>query len=276
MSIRGHWLLGVLLVVASAASGKDLVRVDVACCADTIAPGETVTLGVTYSIEPKWHIYWRNAGDTGAPTELAVRVPSGFVVGEVAWPRPRVFSEFGDVSFGYERTATLFVRVTAPKVFDAETVTFDVATKWLVCKGVCRFGSHSTTVRLKVAAEPTLSSRRDKQFAEALKHLPKKLAKLNGAKASINGTTLRLEGPIGAHGSAAFLPDHTPGVRYDGAIPFQGTVTNGRFVFEVPLEISPDDALGEPLRAAGLLVLGSAPNGPSYEVLVPIRPAPGP
>ena len=271
--MRGLCLVGVLLAVASAAAGKDLVRVDVSCSVDAIAPGETVMLGVKFVIEPKWHIYWRNAGDTGAPTELSVHAPKGFVVGSVVWPRPRVFSEHGDVSFGYERTATLLVPVTAPATIDVETVTFDVATEWLVCKGVCKFGEHSTSVRLKVGVEPALSSRRGEWFAEALKRMPKPLAKLKGAKVTLNGTTLRVEGPIDLLDRVAFFPAHTPGVRYDGAMPFLGVIANGRFQIEIPHEISPDDALGKPLRAAGLLVFGGADGDPAYDVVVSISPA---
>ena len=93
------------------------------------------------------------------------------------------------------------------------------------------------------------------------------------ALVTINGTTLRVEGPMDLFDRVAFFPAHTPGVRYDGAMPFLGVIANGRFQIEIPLKISPDDALGKPLRAAGLLVFGGADGDPAYDVVVSIGPA---
>jgi hypothetical protein len=255
------------VVPCALVSGADLVVVRVACDHLAIAPGATILIGVTYSIEPKWHIYWRNAGDTGVPTELKVKAPKGFTVGLVQWPRPKVFTEQGDVSFGYERTVTLLVPVTAPPLMERDLVTVEVSTAWLVCKGVCRFGEAKTSIVLPVSEA---KARPGEPFATFLKRIPKPLASLKGAKASVVGSMLRIEGPSGAFKRIEFLPDHTPGVRYEGSLPHRGTVRAGRFVIEIPLEITLDDALGKDLRAAGILVLGSRDTDPAYDVSMPI------
>lgn len=242
-----------------------------------IVPGESVLIGVTYTIQPKWHIYWRNAGDTGAPTELSVKAPKGFTVGPVMWPRPHIFTEQGDVSFGYETKATLFVRVETPLTIDAEKVTFHITSEWLVCKGICKFGETQTSLAMPVLNRKSEISQRGEPFVSALKRIPKPLTALNSAKASIvDGSTLRIEGPSGTFQSVSFLPDHTPGVRYEGTLPHRGRMTDGRFLIEVPLVINPGDALGQTLRAAGVVVFGKGNEDPAYDLSITIPDVPRP
>ena len=49
-----------------------------------------------------------------------------------------------------------------------------------------------------------------------------------------------------------------------------GVVVGSRFTLEVPLDIRPEDALGQPLRVAGLVLLGSYERPRAISVDVPI------
>jgi Disulphide bond corrector protein DsbC len=49
-----------------------------------------VTLIVTLTIDPGWHISWRNPGETGLPTRFAWRLPPGVRIVEERWPVPLV------------------------------------------------------------------------------------------------------------------------------------------------------------------------------------------
>ena len=95
-------------------TGNTLVKAAVELDGSAIVPGEPALLGVRYTINPAWHIYWSNAGDTGAPTELSVTAPPGFKIGPIRWPRPEIFIEGGDTSFGYGKETMLFVPIVAP------------------------------------------------------------------------------------------------------------------------------------------------------------------
>lgn len=60
-------------------------------------------VGVLIELDPGWHTYWRNPGDTGLPTKLRWRL-DGAEVGPTLWPTPTAFEE-GDglfTTFGYE------------------------------------------------------------------------------------------------------------------------------------------------------------------------------
>ena len=95
-------------------TGNTLVKTAAELDGSAIIPGETVLLGVRYTIHPKWHIYWRNAGESGAPTELNITAPEGFTTGTIRWPRPDVFTSMGDTCFGYAGETMLFIPITAP------------------------------------------------------------------------------------------------------------------------------------------------------------------
>ena len=63
-------------------------RAQVTLVADhlAIAPGQAFQLGLRLRLAPRWHSYWRHAGDAGAPTEISLTLPEGTQAGRIAWP----------------------------------------------------------------------------------------------------------------------------------------------------------------------------------------------
>ncbi|MBU0859798.1 MAG: hypothetical protein KJ667_07655, partial [Alphaproteobacteria bacterium] len=55
----------------------------------TIAPGETVTVGIRQEMDEGWHTYWVNAGDSGEPMRMQWTLPLGMSAGEPQWPVPQ-------------------------------------------------------------------------------------------------------------------------------------------------------------------------------------------
>jgi len=53
-------------------------RVDTVANVSAIAPGQPFMLGFKFTIAPGWHIYWKNPGDSGLPTEVKLNLPEGF------------------------------------------------------------------------------------------------------------------------------------------------------------------------------------------------------
>ena len=263
-------------------TGNDLVQVSALCDESAIVPGEESTLAVRFQIHPGWHIYWKKAGDTGAPTELSISAPAGVVPGKVKWPRPKVFRSDGDASFGYSEETMLFVPFTVPKEFKGDTISITINAAWLVCKRSCLFGQRQWTVELPIAKPGEVITRQrdlpNSNTAQYMKMLPKPISQELGVRAQVvpgkNGPhgMLRIEGPAIPNTQVLFMPEHTPGVRYQGQVPFTSRFVAGSFLIEVPLEVVPGDALGKPLRAAGLIGLGSGQSSPSLECSVKISP----
>ena len=127
-----------------------LVRIDAVFPTAKIAPGRTELLGVRFRIAPKWHIYWRNPGESGSEPRITLELPKGFKAGPVVWPRPVIHASEWETTFGYDGEAMLFVPITAPPEIEATTVRIGIEAEWLVCKEVCLMGSGKTSLELPV------------------------------------------------------------------------------------------------------------------------------
>jgi thiol:disulfide interchange protein DsbD len=63
-------------------------HVQVELIADRAAPGDSMRLGLKFDLEPGWHIYWQNPGDSGGPPEAAWTLPPGMMATGFEWPAP--------------------------------------------------------------------------------------------------------------------------------------------------------------------------------------------
>ncbi len=70
---------------------------------DVARPGSRLRVGVLFDLDPGWHIYWRNPGESGVATQLIWDVPQS-EVGPIQWPAPLVFAEADGfiTTYGYE------------------------------------------------------------------------------------------------------------------------------------------------------------------------------
>lgn len=97
-------------------------------------------LAVTFDIEPGWHIYWHNPGDTGMATTATIHplhTPARF-----PGPERFVAPETGFVTYGYSGRAALFFASDGsedPKKLQAEA-------RWLACKERCVLQTASATL----------------------------------------------------------------------------------------------------------------------------------
>ncbi|MGJ7485861.1 protein-disulfide reductase DsbD family protein [Variovorax sp. LT2P21] len=116
----------------------------VAHAPDGVAPGAKVWLGLQITHQPEWHTYWKNAGDSGLPTELRWNLPVGLAAGDVAWPVPKKIPIGNLANYGYEHTVLLPVPVTvapdfkpAAALVGAGGIDIRLKASWLVCRKEC-------------------------------------------------------------------------------------------------------------------------------------------
>ncbi len=102
------------------------------------AAGGKISLGLHQRLQPGWHTYWRNPGESGEPTNIAWTAPPGFAVSDIFWPHPERIP-FGELAnYGYSDDVLLRVEVTVPAgLKPGENVTFKGDVAWLVCKDIC-------------------------------------------------------------------------------------------------------------------------------------------
>jgi thiol:disulfide interchange protein DsbD len=145
---RARLVVIALALLALGSASQPEVRVTLVPSAGAVGPGGRLQLAVHYVVEPGWHIYWENPGDSGLATSLDVTAP-GWTVGPVRYPGPYLFSGDGDlVSYGWAGSTALLVDLVAPsEVGPAEVL---ISTRWLACKDVCVVGEAERTVRVTV------------------------------------------------------------------------------------------------------------------------------
>ncbi len=176
---------------AAAQPEPEKVKVEVYADVQAIAPGATFHLAVQYDIEPDWHIYWVNSGDTGYATSLEIEAPDGFVIGPVQYPGPHRFGQPGDlVSFGHEGRATFIVEVKAPDTLISDAkLRFETHSDWLVCKEACVMGSADRAIVLRTVpiiedVKPANTAR----FAAAAARMPRELKALKTGRPHWRGS----------------------------------------------------------------------------------------
>ncbi|HYM18003.1 MAG TPA: protein-disulfide reductase DsbD domain-containing protein [Micropepsaceae bacterium] len=139
-----------------------------------IAPGQTVTVALREEIRDKWHTYWINPGDAGAPTSLDWQLSDGWKAGAIQWPYPVQLPVGPLMDFGYEKEVALLVDVTAPKdAKPGETAKLNAHAMWLVCSDVCVPEDQEVSLSLPIAADvPPADPKTQSYFTDARAKLP--------------------------------------------------------------------------------------------------------
>lgn len=260
----------------SKASGEDLVKTAAFASVEAVHPGEQFEVAIRYEIAPHWHLYWSNPGESGMAPSVSITAPEGFEVGSVQWPTPEVFRS-SDITYGYSKELVLLLAVKAASTLDPANLALKVELDWLVCRKVCLFGAreHEITLALaphgRVVPAPAAEQR---LLATWRARMPIPMKKAAGAVARIEKGHLLMAGPAGSSRPVWFYADDTPGVRPTTIGPVEGRILDGRYLFDIPLVIEPENALGQPLRAAGLVVLGTpggarSPRSISIDIPIP-------
>lgn len=270
------------------ADGNRLVKLSIAPDPVIVEAGSPAFVAARLSIEPGWHVYWKNPGDSGVAPTLRWTLPEGLSARVIRWPRPRIFASEHETTYGYEREVGLVVAIEAASDATPGTFSGSVRADWMVCKELCLIGGGSVEFAIEVlaAGDPAadaISIRagdlvlpRDPVVRSWFGRLPLVMPPGSGLEAAIEGDVtgadlaLRITGPLGNFDRVVFVPDSTPGTTCGNGHPVVGTIDGNRFRLEVPLSVRPAEASGERLRAAGVLLLGGRDDDPSFEIEVPI------
>lgn len=130
------------------------VHTALSCPSKEIIPGKPFNLFVDFNVESGWHIYHKDPGQSGMPTQVQWMLPTGYKVEEQKWPQPETFNESGIVTYGHSKKLRLGTTVTPPASVKAgQVVKIKVTASWLACKHSCVPGSKTMTMELKVGGK---------------------------------------------------------------------------------------------------------------------------
>src|SRR5215472_15686459 len=64
--------------------------------------GHSAKAGLYFKLEQGWHVYWKNAGDSGEPPRMKWTLPDGITSGPLQFPAPKRLPLGPLMDFGYE------------------------------------------------------------------------------------------------------------------------------------------------------------------------------
>ena len=174
-------------------------------------PGKPALVGLKLRMEPQWHTYWKNPGDSGLPTKIQWVLPEGWKAGEIQWPYPNPLPVGPLMNYGYEDEVVLLAELTPPASAAPGPVSIKARAEWLVCKDVCIPEKGELDMVLAVSpAEPSANPRWQAHIERARNQLPVDVAGWK-YQSALRGKSLvvRMTAPEGAAppARAAFFPE---------------------------------------------------------------------
>jgi DsbC/DsbD-like thiol-disulfide interchange protein len=268
--IRFTFCLLALILSSMAAVAQSVnsqhARVELLSRQGSIVPGSDLQLGVHFVLEPGWHIYWINPGDSGQPPTFKWQLPAGFSVGEIQWPRPERMQPIPELAdYGYHDAVLLPLTLHVPPALDNRTATEIVAdAKWLVCREVCIPEHAQLSLSLPVAAQAKQDPSSAQLFAATEKLLPQPLPR--GWKASATSAkdefvlTISAGKPIT---KAIFFPLEPGEVDNPAPQKLESSRTGAS------IRLKKSEMLLKPIAVLrGVLVIA---EGPAYRIEAPVR-----
>jgi thiol:disulfide interchange protein len=123
---------------------------------NSIQPGGTEQVGLHFTLDKGWHVYWVNAGDSGEPPSIKWTLPPGVTASPMQFPAPRRLPLGPLMDFGYEDEVLFPITLTAGSALKApSTADLSAHVDWLVCREVCIPGRTDLALPLQVIAQKT-------------------------------------------------------------------------------------------------------------------------
>ena len=233
-----------------------------------VGPNQTFNVIVLVTPDEGWHMYWKNAGASGSPTEFELDVPEGFIVGEPVYPRPIIFNGEEGQTYGYDKPAAFFIPVTAPPFLNDGQAKISVTTTWLACKKICVVGEETKELMFSTHINEQGPLNKDKQLSRWAKALPRPLSDLEQGNVLVSGNTLVLSGATSMR-PLFFIGIENHLVRFEQTerLAVDGNV----FRLHIPLRIDASQQGQDTATVEGLLLLGRGEFDASYTIHTEVK-----
>ncbi|MEM8852370.1 MAG: protein-disulfide reductase DsbD domain-containing protein, partial [Pseudomonadota bacterium] len=191
-------------VAQTASIEADHIRADIKVRASTVAPGDTTDIALVHTIEPGWHTYWVNPGDSGEPPIVEWTLTGGGTAGPLSFPAPERLPYPPLMNHGYKDNFTLLTDITIPAEWPVgEPYPVDVRVDWLVCEAICIPEGGTASFTIPTALDTVADSTVAFTFMQAEWALPKP------TDAAVtyhrDGDALVISSPVGSAEDAQFF-----------------------------------------------------------------------
>jgi thiol:disulfide interchange protein DsbD len=222
-------------------------------------------VGLYFQLEPGWHIYWTNPGDSGEPPRVKWNLPAGFLAGPLLWPIPRRIEDHSLIDYGYQNDVLLPVEIQLPaRLGSGSDVQLNATVNWLVCRDICVPGRADLALTLPVKKEtPAPPKPMPSLFARARADLPRPAPKSWKVTANLDNHLFVLNVDTGKREAGATFFPLQPNQVENAAMQKASPSSRG-----IRLElVKSDQLLKAPSRLTGVLLLAS---GQGYVIEAPI------
>ncbi len=230
--------------------------------------GQDFQLGLHFQLQPGWHIYWINAGDSGLPPRVQWSVPAWLpadAIGPLQFPVPHRLPLGPLMDFGYEDEVLLPVHVHFAPNQSAPGATLHITANvhWLVCRQSCIPGKGTVALTLPLQSGPgAIDPKTAALFAAAQQQLPQPLPAGAHITVQQSGAQLQITAHLGHTVSHAELYPFDSGVLLNAAQQISTPTADG-----LRLRVQRDTTSSAPQLLHALLVL---PGIGGYEFSAPV------
>jgi thiol:disulfide interchange protein len=148
------------LTAHAASSSADVahLHVQLVVPGQSLRPGAANDAGLYFKLEPGWHIYWKNAGDSGEPPHVKWTLPDGITASALQFPAPHRLPLGPLMDFGYENEVLFPLTINVADSVRRGPAALQAKVDWLVCREVCIPGKAELEIKREVAAPGTAQS----------------------------------------------------------------------------------------------------------------------
>jgi thiol:disulfide interchange protein len=170
----GAATVGVFIACAQASpTEKRHVTASLVAETRTVVPGRPFQIALRQQIDPGWHTYWSNPGDSGLPTTIGWALPRDFKASPIVWPTPKRLAYGPVVDYGYENETLLPVTIDVPaNLALGGDIVLAAHASWLVCSDTCIPEDAELKMSVPVAAQAEPDPYWAARFASNRAHLP--------------------------------------------------------------------------------------------------------
>ena len=201
-----------------------------------IVVNEDFIIGIKFEIEPGWHIYWKNPGDSGLPAEIQWKNAGSIEFKKLLWPSPQKTPEEPLMTYGY------YNEVVLPAIFSVDSAyikngpsIFEI--DFLICEKIC--------IPEKAVIDFDLSSysKEDIQFSREIlsswySELPINFDRKLFVEASDNYLSIEWENKNNDITQAYFFPENKGLIKYSSKQDFYNLENSTKLIVERPIKYS--------------------------------------
>jgi DsbC/DsbD-like thiol-disulfide interchange protein len=180
------FFLFVIMLFINNTYAEELVEAEIISRNKALQEGKN-QIAVLFKIKEGWHIYWRNPGDSGLPTEFEWVLPENVSISEPHFPAPKKIPFSDMANYGYENEVLILFDLFIDAHYNSNILNLKSNIKWLVCKEKCLAGSSEEQVAFKIADNSEKNSYYD-LFDNYINKIP--LAKETNATANLQKNSI--------------------------------------------------------------------------------------